>query len=307
MTPRSFVFFMRRRWKKIILLMLLTTIFSTFFAWQKNKIQYAGTIFLSIGVKQSEEDSGKDMYEKVQAADQFTETIQGWFKNPNFIDRVNKAAGNGAEFSARKQEKQNVVVTFVSDSDEQAKKLIEVIKSELSAEIQKFNTRTNSNFQLALYSGTVSPQDGNFLLFIIFGTLLGLILGLCLAYAYEYFFNLASFEKQITDVLQKNYLEKLPKEKSKKLSLLVTYLKNLEAKKITLAGVNFLPTTLQQNLAEKLPQKQIHSLNLPQQSEELKKVEHLILVCRLGKTKLEDLQKLEIILSQNFDLLILQM
>lgn len=184
----------KRRWKAIVLIVAFAAVMTSAFALIKNKNIYKATIFLSIGVYEADtaKTSPKNsIYENVQAADQFTETVQGWFKNPNFLQRIEEKTGTKISISAHKQEKQNLVVTFSNPSKQQAQKMGEVIQIELTGELNTYNKQTNTAFQLAIFGLNVNEEQVNLPLFIILGLFAGFALGIGIVYVYEYILKLS--------------------------------------------------------------------------------------------------------------------
>ncbi|GEM_PF-835305 len=311
MNIRGLSFLIQRRWKEIMVITIVTVLCSYGLSRFKNQSQYETTIFLSIGAADLRDQSdARDQTKNspldlIQAADQFSETVQGWFKNPEFIQTILAQSKTYTDFSARKQEKQNLVVTFAAGSHEAAKNIVNAVKAGLSAEIEKYNLKTGSRFELALYSSFIETKPANLMLFLMLGLLFGLIIGTATGYFYEYFFDLAMDENQVSSLMHKEYLEKFQSLQSQKPELLAAVLKKEEARKITIAGVNFTPLALQKKLQAKLPHAEIKTIRLP---ENLGEATHgkLLLVVRLGVTQLEDLTGLKAFLPEHFELIIVQ-
>lgn len=306
----DYLILFRRRWKEIAVITLLTMLCTYgFLAW-KNSKPYEATVFMSIGVKSFPgiTPAQNDPFENVQAADQFSETVQGWFKNPGFEGRISKLAEEEVNTNAQKQEKQNVVITFSESFPEQAAKVSDVIKKVLNEEILNYNSQTGSNFQLALYSTNIEHKPLSVLLFLFLGLIAGIFLGSAILLFYEYSFQIASYDAQLIGLLKKNCLEMLPGQKLKKkqLSLLLSFVKKFPGKNVYLAGINLKPALLEHELQDNLPEKKIESMILPEDAGDLPKAEHLVLVGILGKTSLVDVKKLIPLLPQHFELVILE-
>ncbi len=309
MTFHSYLGLAKRRWQIVLGMAVLVAILTYSFALNKNKNLYKTTVFLSIGVNESaaKENPNSSIYENVQAADQFSETVQGWFKNPDFLQRIEKKSASGSNISARKQEKQNLLVSYNTVTRQQAEKISGAIKNELIDELNTYNQKTNTAFQLAIYTPSINEESANIPLFLLLGILAGLALGIGICYCYEYFFQFASWPEQINDIFQKNYLEKFPSLfcKKEKLHFLLAHLKKLNAH-ITVAGANMNPAHLVRELAIHLPANRVQSNILPADAEKLLNAEYLLLVCQLGKTRLEDLKKLQSFLPKQFDFIVIE-
>ncbi|HLG26116.1 MAG TPA: hypothetical protein VI588_05055, partial [Candidatus Gracilibacteria bacterium] len=124
MTIRSHLSLYRRHWIIIVLLTLITGGASYYYGLQKATRPYETTLFISLGVAQTETNFNPDSpYDYGQAADNFTETVQGWFKNPGLLNEINESVGEDIDISARRQEKQNLVITFDAPSEKKAQEI----------------------------------------------------------------------------------------------------------------------------------------------------------------------------------------
>lgn len=310
MNTSSYISLLCRRWKETFAIMLLTATASFFFGLYFNKTSTSATIFINIGAKNVSlgENAEIDMYENVQAADQFTETVQGWFKNPTLTSRIEEQSNTKVAFTARKQEKQNLIVTYKAENEQIGGKIAESLQSTLQQEITEYNEGTNSNFQIALYSIDIKNQNISSVLFAFLGAIIGLFLGIFVSYGYEYFFGFASYDHQIETILDKKQLDKLSMRKmnDKNVAFLGTFIERMGDKNIVLAGVNFAPIKLLNVLKEKHRHKALSSLDFPVESAKLSHTETVFVVCRLGKTKLDDLKKIVTLLPKDFHLVIVQ-
>jgi len=165
------------RYKAIITLTILTTILSVIFGIHFNKTSFGTTVFLSIGAKQSVTQSP---FETVQAADHFSELVQGWFKNPALLNKIEDQSGSKPDLSARKQEKQNLVITYKTATEDQAKKVSQSMEQVLKAEITNYNLQNSSEFTLTSFSATTKESPIPLILFV----LAGLIGGFGIGFAY---------------------------------------------------------------------------------------------------------------------------
>ena len=183
---------------------IIATLATAIFGTQMLEQKYKTTMFLSFSVQSSViKTTGSTTYDDVQAADHFTETIQGWFKNPKFLEKIEEKGGSKTNISAKKQEKQNLVITYSSDTDSTAGKTAKSIKETLSKEISRYNNTTETDFQIALSSTDTKAQSSRLPIFIILGFILGILFGIGLSYIYEYLFGFASFQHQVESILEK--------------------------------------------------------------------------------------------------------
>ncbi len=300
----NYIQLLTRRWKETLAITIITVLCIYGFLVIKNKTPYLTTVFISIGAKQPANTTANpsSIYENLQAADAFTESVQGWFKDPAFIKQITQ---NKTAFDVKKQEKQNIVVTYETQNTTDSDTINEKLKTELISNFTTYNKNTNSDFQMAIYSPLTDKKDINLGLFLLLGLILGFILGSIFSYTYELIFGFASFEEQVTNSLGKNSIEKLTTLQSD-VSLLATFIKKSGHKKILLAGINTNPHNLMEELKRKLQDVNFESANLPRESEKLIHSEYALLACALGKSNLEDLKKLNTILPKNFDFIIIE-
>jgi capsular polysaccharide biosynthesis protein len=198
MNLRSFIFLIRKFWKQFIVLTVISALTFTLSVYFYQQSAFNVTVFINIGAKSfsTENKIESNLYDTVQAADQFTETIQGWFKNPAFINRIDFATQTETSFSVRKQEKQNLIVTFRTPTEELAKKVSQSIQENLRMELGNYNRQTSSNFELGLYDTHIKKDRFNPILFPLLGLLLGVMLAMGLIWFYEYLFNPAHNKHQ---------------------------------------------------------------------------------------------------------------
>ena len=170
----------------IVLITLLAGAGATLYKTIKNPGNFNTTIFLSIGIKQT---LASGSYDDVQAADQFTETIQGWMKNPALIERIENQTKNNIGFSRHKQEKQNLVITFTAETNADANKIATILLKELNNEIETYNRAINGQFTIATSGISINEDDNKIYLYGALGIIIGLVLSIGLAYLHESIFR----------------------------------------------------------------------------------------------------------------------
>lgn len=239
---------------------------------------HQATLFFNIGAENDAE-----------AADQFSETVQGWFKNPDLLNRINTTP------SARKQEKQNIVVTFGAESEQEARKKAETTIQELKKEITAYNAATKNQFQLAIATIEIKDQNTKKNILVILAFLLGLALSIGLAYLYEYMFGLVSYRHQAETVLKKKSDDIMTPKGS--INLLEALINHAPHQTTVLMGISHSA----EELSNRFPP-EVNGYTFPQDAEKITRLgsENLVVICKLGKTKLEDLEKLQPILPQEY-------
>src|SRR5690606_15941862 len=96
----------QRNWIAILFVGIIIASAVAYTLLGRNTSTHQATIFASIAIR---DDVNSSSFDDFQAADQFTESIQGWFKNPSLLkDIASRAHVDTVSLAARKQEKQNL-------------------------------------------------------------------------------------------------------------------------------------------------------------------------------------------------------
>lgn len=285
---------LRRHWLPILLTTLVAFAVTYSFTIGRAPASHETTLFLNFGARQGQASTS---YDDVQAADQFTESVQGWFKNPDLLQRIESTAQVEAALSARKQEKQNLVVTFYAENEEQAQTIADATIEELRQEIDRYNEQTQSSFALAIASVTIAQQPAKTIILSLLGLVLGLVLAIGLAYLREYLFGIASFRAQVEKTLQKRSDDVLALRWGKQdLGVLETLIRTEGEDDVRLIGVNVSP----QNIEAKL-ELEAETITFPQDASALtKKAKNTVVLCKLGTTRIQDLERLTAILPKEY-------
>lgn len=293
----------------IIIITIVCGLSGLFAGLNLNQNTYVSTLFLSISTERNSNNNDDNIYDQVQAADQFSETIQGWFKNPLLIEKIEKASNLSVDLSARKQEKQNLIVTFATETPNNAVKISNAIEQILKDEITAYNGTTSHKFNLAVFDSTVDEQSSKLPLIVIISLIFGFALSITLSYLYEYVFNIASHKNQIEDILNRKCdtflsIKSLKKENS---GYLAVFLSIISSKKHIFIGVGCNAKKIADNLLRDDKKLHIESINLPEDVNFLKDInkDHCVLFCLLGKTSLPELEKFTTLLPEDYSLVIL--
>ncbi len=113
--------------------------------------KYSATLFISIAVKDQNTSLNSSTLENLQAADLFTETIQGWFKNPNFMKRIKDSKLEISEITAKKQEKQNLLINFETEQKIESEQAQKVILETLNSELDTYKAKMIINLSPVAY------------------------------------------------------------------------------------------------------------------------------------------------------------
>lgn len=294
-----------------IFLITITTLFLTAgFGIKQGQPGGNATLFMSIGAGQGAfKIEENDVKYGISAAGQFAETVHGWLKNPAIIESVEGKAGHGVALNAYKQEKQNIVVTYPAGSQEDSQKVANAVEAEIANKIRQYNNETGSDFKLALFTAHYSPAGSKMHIFVILGLLSGLLLGIGLAYLYEYLFDRVSYVYQVEGLLNRKSHDVIsPSDlKNNSLPYLTTLVYNLPNKYNILAGVNFTPEDLEKSLAHHDLKSEYEILEFPKSVGRVAQLtkENLVVAVKLGKTRKSELSKIKNYLPNNYILAVL--
>ena len=188
MTFLEYLKLIRRHLAIILIITILGAIGGAIFVQAKNTKPFETTIFVTIGQTETA-NSATTAFDNVQASDYFSETVQGWLKNPEVVNRIYTKSSYSTEISTRKQVKQNFLVTFSTANSEMGTTMGNIIKDELNNEMQTYNQKTNGKFQIAIFSAKTDQKPQSIPLYIFIGIISGFILASLIVYSYEYLFK----------------------------------------------------------------------------------------------------------------------
>lgn len=257
-------------------------------------VKYNNSLFFTISVKDKGEFS--DAYSNLQASDQFTESLQGWFKDPSLLKNIYDQSGLNFPINAKKQDKNNLIISYFSDSQENGKILKEAINSEISKKISAYNS--NSDIRVFITSSDlyVDRQSSKTILYLIISTIIGIIFG----YAFSLLFETNT--NKLTS--GKDFIKSLKPENSfhfsnyKKLKLehhfLTTYLNN----KYKNGKLQLLDLTHKSKIGLEILSKHgnfetIKSFDIPAEISEVKVNIAVIVIAELGKTSQKTLTQIK--------------
>lgn len=174
-------------WKQIIAITIITMLGTVAFRASAGNEQYTGTTFFTIGVEENDPSNStfSSIYENVQAADHFSESVQGWFKNPSLLKTIEAKTGKKIDIGAKKQEKQNIVITYSDTKKDNLEKTDKIIKEQLQKSIEEYNTATGTHFHLALYNTVIEESTKSYTLYVVIGAIVGIFLGYSLMAVYQ--------------------------------------------------------------------------------------------------------------------------
>ncbi len=306
MTIKQLIALIRRKLLPIIIITLISLLigFSTYFFTSRNST-YTGTVFINIG-SEIEKMTLSQVTDSVQAADQFTETAQGWFRNSSLIDRINAISGYKSTFTVKKQEKQNLSVIFRAQSAASANIIGVAVVQELNREIEKYNYSNNSGFNISLNSVTSSRQSGLLIyLIMLLSALSGALIGVISIYLYEKSTGVAMNSEEIEKIMNKQALDKLNNVNKDSFSFIGAVMNKITHRKSIFIGVD---VEAKDVLFFKEKEKNGENEYVVFPKDTLKILDSFnqrcFVVCQIGKSELENIRRLKQILPADFSLLI---
>ncbi len=252
------------------------------------------TIFLSISVQEdSNKNSLSTSYDDVQAADHFTETIQGWFKNPIFNNNI-KSEVKIDSLSAERQEKQNLFINYALDNTAQIEQSVDTIKKNLNNEIDRYNQVSGTDFQIALFNHESGVREAKTIYLVFFLLILGITIGIAYAYLSEYLHKKIQSDTQLENIFGKLIDEKLQNSKPK-FKYIPFYLQTQNFKKIHIIAVGYKAKESLDILKQQINHENISTFTFPESiDEDIKDPNNFnILVIKLGKTTVQDVKMIK--------------
>lgn len=141
--------------------------------------KFSNSLFIDFSVQDKYQKSSS--LENLEASDQLAESIQGWVKDISFQNQIKETTQLGFEIQAKKQEKNNLIISFKTTTADQAQVIASAVNQELQTRISKYNNHAD----LTLFANTqplqVNKKSSTTLIYTVLSTLMGLVLGLLFA------------------------------------------------------------------------------------------------------------------------------
>jgi len=201
------IYFFSFIWRNIVKILVGSCIIAVLAAGYSSVMlqdTYNSTIIFQTTTKVDTSSGDIDPLSSFEAADRFSEAILGWFRNPIIFEQMaeNVEGISGGElskiFKIRRQEKQNLNITFNVANTQLAKELQDSITSYMNNKVASINEASNSSYELVNFDyaiDTVSPSTTR-------NTLFGCILGffaLSILFLMTEFFSGKVMYKELVD------------------------------------------------------------------------------------------------------------
>jgi hypothetical protein len=271
-----------------------------------NSEPFENTLFISVGIQ--DKYKGSDSYENLQAADQMTESIVGWFKDPSFQKELTASSQLGYALKAKKQEKNNILVNFNSTDENTANLYKQGILDTLNKRISSYNQLSDLQINLPTATLDISRKADGLSLYLMLSALIGLIFGVFISYLYESFFDkIASLNdfRTITGLESPFVYSSVKKLKSQH-HFLIKYLnQNYRDNQVQLLDLTHKSKIGLELLSKFGEFREIKSYDLPRDLEKINPAHPTVIICELGYTSKQTLRELSLLKFTHLEAVIL--
>lgn len=139
-------------------------------------------------------------HDNLQAADHITESIQGWLKSHSFQTDLQNKFPNSLAFTAKKQEKDNLVISFTNTDTEQARTFSQNLIQLINQWIEQYNQKSDLNIILNAEPLASTAKPIPLALYLIISSLMGLIIGYLASWYYEIINNKLTSAQQFHSI-----------------------------------------------------------------------------------------------------------
>ena len=272
----------------------------------KPPLNLENSIFYSFSVN-SKISSQNTNYENLQSADQITESIQGWTKDPAFQETVNNQTGLNFPIRAKKQEKNNLTISFDSQNSAEADLYQKSIDQELKKRLSSYNLPSSFDIIIGIQSFHRENKLNLDFLFILGGLIIGKFLGILASYLSEKYRNRLVNENEISQIIDHKalfYFSSLYDFK-KQHSILTAYLdRKYHRQKIQLINLTRKSKVGLETLSSMTGEVEMKSYEFPRQTSEIKPENPAILLVQLGETSKSHLKELNLFELQNHEVIV---
>lgn len=240
----TFLLFLSRHLKFFVFFLLIGTTLGVVFTQTLTPFSETTTIFTTITTSNNEDPRAAE-----QASTDFGETVTGWFRNPAFVQEIEKKSSQQGTLSAKKQERQNLLIIAKTKTAGTSKEFAQQALKKTQNEIKRINQSSSSQFTIINQGSSTATKTPSPLFAGIIGGIGGITLALFLAILFEFLGGRVSSLQQAEEILQTETLETIPRrwtdqdlsllslaiQKSKNLTILAGVETNIEIISISLA------------------------------------------------------------------------
>lgn len=204
MDPRELLSFLRRHRRIIALFIMVGLLLGAVYTFYRDRGERGATLFFTIGLDLGDDPELANFMsnESQNIVDQFTETVQGWLVNPDFINQVTALYNTDLNFSSRKQERQNIVVSLSVSPESEPHHAAEAVLFIIGQQIKAYNEATHSRFVIPLSSITSYQEVPAWIPNILTGGLLFAVVSILALGLWEYLNRRVTFGFQAESILK---------------------------------------------------------------------------------------------------------
>jgi len=267
---------LQKYWLYYTAIICISIISSLFVSFTTPTI-FRSSSFLSLGTTDRE---FTNTFFNFEASDNFTETLIGWLRNPNFIQRINANTPNQvSNINFKKVEKLNLSITFETKTNTNLEKTYQSVKENLQSEITSYNQVNNSKFNAKIDEFQTIEVKPNLLINLIASIFIAVTVSTLLTIIYE-----SSKDYLIAQISLNTITENVLKCNLKRLKELSATLEKTQLVNLTSHS--------------KLPIKTIDLKNFNPN-------ENCILICEISYSNLSDIKLIKSLSLNNFSIILI--
>lgn len=281
----------------ILVCVLASAATASFLINRLNSEPLENSLFVSISVQ--DKQGATNAYENLQAADQITESVQGWLKDPSLQAEINNKTSLDYSIRGKRQEKNNLLINFASSSPSTAQQYSYSIIETLNQRLQQYSRNSDLNFYINAQPLHSSESPSRAAIYLILSTLAGLILGYSFSWLFELITGKINSLKQFKAVTGISHPFQFSSDKKLKRNYkyLLAYLnQQYQDQKIQLLDLSHKSKVGLEVISKHGQFKEVKSYNLPEDLEKINLALPTIIIAELGHTQeanLKDLLKLQ--------------
>ncbi len=193
------IHFLLRNFKFIFIFTLISIFIGLIVIVTDKELSTQNTVFVSIASSAKNRATNTLYAEGLMIPDNFTETLQGWLKNPAFLSRISSQGIIFTDFGGKRQEKNNLIISYKTSDQTAGNKLSNILRTELNKLISQYNQSSDFQFSIAVYDFQNAPVENKFYKAIVVSFIIGILLGILFSLLKEVSQNKIIFSSQLEE------------------------------------------------------------------------------------------------------------
>lgn len=202
MELKEYLKIIKKRSKLILAVGAITGVSAFLFsAMQPVKYETSLSLLVNKSKTQQTDDFKYDGYYALQAGEIITNSIEQWLKSPETVNAIYQKAGVDSnfesikdytkKFAAKKMSSQYVEVKFRTETREKAERLSQAIRGIINAKVEALEKNSEEEIAFTVEGGDPIIVEGKPVIFLnlTIGLVSGLVLGVFVVFAKEYFIS----------------------------------------------------------------------------------------------------------------------